>query len=67
MEVNLKTVRKVSDQVNKIVSWVKEHKGIVLIVAAVIIVIGFLIYGQCKKPKLSQDKNEKSGKVNGNE
>jgi uncharacterized protein involved in exopolysaccharide biosynthesis len=49
MEINLNTVSKIPEAVSKIKLWVKEHKGLILIVAVVIAGIAFLIYSKGKK------------------
>jgi type II secretory pathway component PulF len=49
MEINLNTVSKIPEAVSKIKLWVKEHKGLILIVAVVLAGIAFLLYRKGKK------------------
>jgi type II secretory pathway component PulF len=51
MVIDLNTVSKIPEVVSKIKLWVKEHKGLILIVAVVIAVIAFLLYSKGKKPE----------------
>ena len=56
MNIDLKTVSKMSEAVNKIRLWVKEHTGLILIVAVVATGIAFLVYKQAQKKKPLRDK-----------
>jgi len=56
MNIDLKTVSKMSEAVNKIRLWAKEHTGLILIVAVVAAGIAFLVYKQVQKKKPLRDK-----------
>lgn len=56
MGIDLKTVNKIPEFVNKVKLWASNNKGLILIFVVVIAVIALFVYKQNQESKLKRDK-----------